>query len=620
VTARDPGSPAGTVLAGSFAAADRADWEALVGDLDRLRSTTYDGLTIEPLYTADDLPAPPVGLPGFAPFVRGRTPGGTRRGWDVRQIVDHRGARLAITELERGATSLLVDLRSADRIDAELVSSVLDGVLLEVAPVVLDAGPRWAAAAEALAAHWDRLGLAPDAVSGSLGADPFGSLASGRSTVDIDAQLADAATWTRRMHRSYPAMRTFVLNGTRFHNAGASDAQELGLTMANVVATLRALTDDGSLDAGAALAQVELRLAATADQFATIAKFRAGRRLIARVAEIAGVPEAAAHAPLHAMSSSAMMTRYDPSVNMLRGTVACFAAGVGGADAVTVLPFDYYSAPGSSELGRRLARNTQSVLAMESHLADVIDPAGGSWYVERLTADTAGAAWEVFQEVERAGGFRAAVEGGLVGDAIAEMRDRRTSDVHRRLVPVTGVTEFPNIAEPAPVAATRPAEPPDGSLVEHRWIEDVELLRQRVDEAATTCERPTVHLATIGPPAQFTARASFAKNLFEVAGFATQAGPASSDPAEIAAALTGRITCICSSDEVYGELGAAVAAALREAGASRIYLAGRPAELLGELTDAGVTHTLTARSDVLATLTALVDEVVGPAVTGTDSR
>ena len=138
-------------------------------------------------------------------------------------------------------------------------------------------------------------------------------------------------------------MRTYVVNGTRFANAGASDALELGFAVAYAVATLRSLTDGGGFDPADAFAQLEFRYAATADQFATIAKFRAARRVWARVAEIAGVPDAAAQSTIHALSASAMMTRYDPAVNMLRGTVACFAAGVAGADAITVLPYDHFS-------------------------------------------------------------------------------------------------------------------------------------------------------------------------------------------------------------------------------------------------------------------------------------
>src|SRR5688500_1507181 len=185
-------------LAGEFPATDLAAWEALVGDVDRLRSTTLDGLTIEPLYTSADAVGDP-GLPGFAPFVRGRTAAGARAGgWEVRQMVDHLGERVALGELERGASGLFLNLRRADVIDADLLARILDGVYLDLAPVVLDAGDRWRDGADAIVALWNRLGLDPLVVTGNLGADPFGCWVSNRS-LDVDADLADAATWATRM-------------------------------------------------------------------------------------------------------------------------------------------------------------------------------------------------------------------------------------------------------------------------------------------------------------------------------------------------------------------------------------------------------------------------------------
>lgn len=600
-------------LASEFPAADREAWEALAGDVDRLRSTTYDGLTIEPLYTAADR-APDPGLPGFAPFVRGHSPAGTRGGWDVRQIVRPQdGPGLARSELENGATSLLVQLRRVERIDAAVLDAALDGVYLDVAAVVLDAGPRWRQAADALTALWEQRGLPSEAVTGGFGADPFGEWVSDRS-IDLDALLTATVVWAKRAAASWPGVRTITIDGGRFHDAGASDAQELGFVAASAVETLRALVDSG-LDVDEGFAQIELRLVATADQFATIAKFRAARRVWARVAEIAGEAVLAARTPLHAATSRAMMTRYDASVNMLRGTVACFAAGVAGADAVTVRSFDECSAPSNSALGRRIARNTQSVLAMESHVADVIDPAGGSWYVERLTADVAEAAWAVFQDVEQAGGFRAAVEAGAIHDRIADVQSRREADINTRKAPITGVTEFPNVAEPVP-AVVRSSSPPDGedlaseNLQGQRWVEHIENLRSRVDAAASAGARPAVFLATVGPPATFTARAMFAKNHFGVAGIEARVGPVSSDPAEIAAAFAAddaTVACICSADDTYADSGVDVARELAAAGAARVYLAGEPTQLIDSLVAAGVTHTISAGDDVYATLSDLVE-------------
>lgn len=600
-------------LAGEFAPVERDTWESLAGDIEALRSTTYDGIGIEPLYTSEDALGGGVGLPGFAPFVRGRTAASTRtHGWDVRQVVDARlGRGAAVTELERGATSVLLRLRdeAAYDIDELLLARLLEGVLFDVAPVVLDAGLRCLGAAEALERAWERLGADPTTVSGSFGIDLFGEWASDRSGTDLDAHLEEFDASAPSTER-YPNMRLVTVDGTRFHDAGASDAQELGLSIAVAVATLRVLTDGTrNLDIAHAFGQLELRLAATADQFATIAKFRAARRLWARVAEIAGAPDAASSTPLHAMSSRAMMTRYDPAVNMLRTTVACFAAGVAGADAVTVLPYDELLSDAGSARGRRLARNTQSVLAMESHIARVIDPAGGSWYVERRTDDVAEAAWACFQEIESAGGFRAAVEAGIVNERIADVRHVRQRDIDHRRFALTGVSEFPNIAETSPVPAAARQHSDDGSLPRHRWAERFEEIRERVDIIATSGQRPSVMLATLGSPEAYTARAMFAKNFFEVAGIETRPGPVTSDVPEIVAAFDtrpSRVVCICSSDAVYADHGAPLAHALAAAGATRVYLAGNPRDHLDALTEAGVTHTIIAGFDVRAALADLV--------------
>ena len=188
---------------------------------------------------------------------------------------------------------------------------------------------------------------------------------------------------------------------------------------------------------------MEVRLAATVDQFATIAKFRAARQLLARVAEVCGEPTAAGDVPLHAVTSRAMSTRYDRAVNIVRATIACFAAAAGGADAITVLPHDAAVRRSASELATRLARNTQAVLEMESNVAGVIDPAGGSWYVERLTDQLAERAWDVFQEIEAAGGSAPPSKPALSTTASPPRAEARTADVDHRRAPIVGVSAFP---------------------------------------------------------------------------------------------------------------------------------------------------------------------------------
>ncbi len=628
-------------FAGDFPAASRDQWVLLVdkllsrhrqpGDgspedaLKKLRSTTYEGITVEPLYTRDDVAGGgSTGYPGFSPFTRGRSVVGTRHdGWDVRALV-HAGTTgvRAVTELERGATSVLLEVAADEMLDASLLAEVLDGVFFDLAPVAVDAGAQWASVAAALIEVWTASKAAPDAVRGSLGADPLGvSVSVGPADVDfdLDAQLADLATWAVTLRSSFPNAQLITIDAARYHNAGGSDAQELGLMLAAGISYLRILTSVGITIADA-FGLIELRIAATSDQFATIAKVRAARRVWGRIAEACDVAEAAHASPLHAITSTAMMTRYDPWVNLLRTTVACFAAGVGGADSITVLPYDDLLDADGSELGHRLARNTQSVLALESNLAKVIDPAGGSWYVERRTEQLAVAAWGQFQAIESAGGFRAASDSGLIRTMVAETWDKRVHNLSSRHDQITGVSEFPNIAEPVPADADADhlisESHADSGLEIHRYAEVFESLRQRVDrQTAASGSRPTVFLAAIGAPAAYTARVTFAKNLFEIAGLTTLVGPDSGDPTQIADNFTAsgsKIACICSSDSVYDEHAVAVAAALAGAGAAGVFLAGRPKHLMQDLYDAGVGHFIYAGCNVRLILAELLDALQVP--------
>jgi methylmalonyl-CoA mutase len=297
----------------------------------------------------------------------------------------------------------------------------------------------------------------------------------------------------------------------------------------------------------------------------------------------------------HAVTSSVMTTKHDPWVNMLRSTVACFAAGVGGADVVTVQPFD--AALGLPDaFARRIARNTQSLLVEEGHLARVLDPAGGSWYVESLTEDLAQAAWAWFTEIERAGGLAAALESGLVGERIGAAWSDRAKRLATRKDAITGVSEFPNPAEVLP--ARRPAAPPlSGGLPRVRAAEAFEELRDRVEAVEP---RPRVHLATLGPVARHTARATFAANLFGAGGLLTPAGDGASGFPE--AGTT--VACICGTDADYAAAAAELAAELRSAGATQVWLAGPPSLVVD-----GVDGYVYAGCDALAVLRSALEQL-----------
>jgi methylmalonyl-CoA mutase len=406
-------------------------------------------------------------------------------------------------------------------------------------------------------------------------------------------------------------VRALTIDATRYHDAGGADSEELGCALASGVATARALVDSG-LDVEAAFRQLEFRFAATADQFLTIAKLRAARRLWARVGEVAGTSGDAGAQLQHAVTSTAMMSRYDPWVNLLRATVAAFSAGIAGADAVTVEPYDHVRSVDGSELGRRLARNTQAVLVEESNLARVIDPAGGSWYVERLTDDLARAAWAWFQEIERAGGIVAALEQGIVQRRIGATWERHAANLAHRRDALTGVSEFPNIDEDPPDPEPEPVAPTTGAfpaLPSVRYAGAFERQRARADRhLAEARTRPSAFLAALGPASVHTTRLAFAKNLFEVGGIQTFAGSGDvADVVEEYAASGASLVCICSDDATNAEHAQAVARALRTAGAARVYLAAKPGENRAALEAAGVDEFVFAGCDALAVVTQALD-------------
>ncbi|TVL89469.1 methylmalonyl-CoA mutase small subunit [Streptomyces sp. SAJ15] len=620
--------PDGLSLAAEFPDATREQWRTLVEGVLRKTGTSpasaadaelalatalQDGVSVRPLYTSQDAPVD-AGYPGFAPFVRGgRAQGSAVSGWDVRQRHSHPDPRRAnaavLADLEHGVSSVWLTA-GATGVPVAALSEALQGVYLDLAPVILDAGADFEAAARELLRLYAERQVPPGAALGNLGADPLALAARTGDHTELPAHLAAATELARLTDADHPGVRAFAVDGLPYHEAGGSTAEELGCTLAAGVAYLRRLTEAG-LSVDAACAQLEFRYAATADQFLTIAKLRAARRLWARVAQVCGArPESGAQRQ-HAVTSTVMMTRRDPWVNMLRTTVAALAAGVGGADAVTVLPFD--EALGlPDDFARRIARNTSTILLEESHLARVIDPAGGSWYVERLTDDVARAGWAWFQEIEAAGGLAAALASGMVSERLAATWRRRSRDLSRRKEPITGVSEFPNLAE-QPVEREAAPAPVGGGLPRVRRDEAFEALRARSDAAlAADGARPRVFLAALGPAAAHTARASFAANLFQAGGIEAVHQPLTVDQdtvAEAFAASGARIACLCSSDALYEEQAAAVAERLKAAGALRVYLAGRPGERRAEYETAGVDEFVFVGCDTVEVLSSALDTV-----------
>ena len=648
-------------LGAAFAPAERAAWQARVaralGDRDfdaTLVTRTYEGLDLQPLYDRAGARVAGAATRNDAGLTRGTA------GWEIRQSVDHPDPAAAnqalLHELASGATAVTLVMDPAGEHaagpgaagiflpDRTALATVLDGVYLHAARVALAPGPLFAGAAALMLDHLETAGVDLATARVHFGADPLAALARhGHLAMTLPEALSAMAEIAERSAATLPAARAVTVDTTVYHAAGADEVLDLAIALSTGVAYLRAMTDHG-LSVAAALAEIEFSLAAGVDLFMTVAKLRAARRLWARVAEASG---GAAAMALHVGTAERVISRRDPWVNMLRATIAGFAAGVAGADSVAVAPYDQgWGLP--TDFGRRIARNAQVILQEESALGQVIDPAGGSWFIEDLTERLAQAAWRRFQEIEAAGGVAAMLADGRLQAAVAEVWAARERDLAHRRTQIIGVNMFPNLDEeapappsmawpeivapwharrPAPAAvdgdlATRVAAARHGAAIgdlsggaaadgedaapitAHRLGEGFEALRDASDAwAEAHGQRPRVFIAALGTPAAHGARVDFTRNYLAAGGIEAIDGQGAPD--EIAAAFTASgldLAIICGSDKLYEAEGAAMAAAL--GGAGWLGLAGRPANA-DVLRAAGIETFIHAGDDCLATLRAI---------------
>ncbi len=609
-------------LAGDFESASEEDWRSAVdkvlkgGSFERLVTTSADGIEVQPLYT-EGPDESVTGAPGSAPFTRGfSTAHGTDGAWDVRSQITENDVdefnRIALRELERGATSL--QLAGPVIQDQAKLARALDGVFLELARMVLQPMGPFGDPAGRLTELWESRGIAPESALGNFGADPLGLLAAtGQLWAPVDDVLAELGELAKVTSEKYPLVRAVTIDATPYAEAGGSEGQELAAMLSTGVAYLRAMQSAGTSAAGAGRS-IEIVLGADADFFTTMAKVRAARRLWFTMASASGIDSSVAPPTITVRTLDRMMTRRDPWVNLLRVTSASFGAILGGADSVISRPFD--SRWGDPvELSRRMSRNTQLLLGEESGGGRVLDPAGGSWYVETLTEDLAQVSWELFRVLEGAGGMPGILLDSTLQKRISEVREDRLRAVSQRRQPITGVSEFPDLSE-QPLADRSSAESADSvtdpavicePLTPMWWSSGFEDLR----DAAEIGSRPTVFLANLGPVATHTARATFARNFFSAGGFAgvtTDLGSTTGfqpdeQLAEDFLESGAELVCICSSDAEYSASAVQAAKILKSAGAEGVYLAGKPGDDETELTAAGVDEFIHVGSDALAILT-----------------
>lgn len=638
----------GLTLAADFPSADRDAWRKLAEAA--LKGVPFDkaltrrlaeGIVTDPIYAGDaDVPAADAATRNAGAVAR------TALGWDIRQLHAHPDPKAVnkavLADLERGATSVILRVDRAGRrggtastaagdagIDGimlhsgEALETALDGVYVEAATVSLQPGGAFAATAAMMRSLWKTRGIAAEEALGHLGADPLGALAEeGMLPEPLSASLDRMARLAAEISQRHPKVTTVSVDTSAYHGAGANEAMDLAYALATGVAYLRAMEGAG-LSPKAAARQIEFSLPVGVDVFLGIAKLRAARRLWAAILDACGVDAGVAPMRLHVTTAANAWAGRDPWVNMLRATVATFAGGVGGADSITVLPYSH-SCGLPDGFARRIARNTQVILAEESNLAKVGDPAGGSWYVESLTDQLAGKAWERFRAIEAAGGMARHLTSGAVAKECAEAWAERERRIAGRREELTGVNAFPKIDEAAVdvetvdrealVAATAASlvgvDTLDALLdaagnpetidapTAHRLGEAFEALRDASDAADT---RPTALLVLLGGPALSTARATFARNHLGTGGVAC--AEVDGDTDDLKAALGGAgtdLAVICSSDSIYAEHAVRTAAALKAAGAREVLIAGRPGEHEAAWAEAGIDGYIYAGDDTLA--------------------
>ena len=548
-------------LARGFPPADEAAWKALVEEALKgapfagLRSTSYDGIVIDPLYQRAQNATRVEGRPAGQP-------------WAVMQRIDLADPKAAnaqiLDDLMNGASGetlvfqgAIGDYGYALPATGAAISAALDNIYLDAGVAIdLDLSMQSKDAAGLLATLVKARGLGPKDCTIRFGFGPLGGMAlNGHSPLpwkDIAPIFAGLVSDLAGQGFAGPFA---VADGRVIHAAGGSEAQELAFALASAVAYLRALEQSG-IDLDDARRFIYFRLAADQDQFLTIAKFRAVRKLWARVEEACGLKPLPAF--VAAETAWRMMTKRDPHGNIVRGTIAAFAAAVGGADAVTVLPFS--AALGVPDaFARRIARNTQTILIEEANIHRVADPAAGSGAIEALTDALCETAWWFLQRIETAGGVAEALQAGSIQRVVARVRAEREANVARRKDTLVGSSDFPDLGEDkvAVLAQSRLAalSTNAAALGPIRLAEPFERLRDRSDSyLAQHGARPKVFLACLGRAADFNARASFAKSLFESGGIEAVEGKGD-NLAKRFKESGAKLACLCSSDKVYAARG-----------------------------------------------------------------
>lgn len=576
------------------------------GDFDKkLKTPTYEGITLEPIYTKADVEKINMAesFPGAADFLRSTTASGyLAEPWAIAQAVRHvcpkEANKQILHELEKGADAVNVKIGAGgtEVKNAEDMKALFAGVDLSAA--------RLHVSCDCVAGTlklMEEAGLDLKAMRGMVGADPVGTLAAtGKLCVSLSDAYDSLAEAVKFAAEKAPGLRTVLVDGNVYANGGASAVDEVAACLSTAALYMEELMKRG-VSADAAAGSIRIAYSLGANFFMEIAKLRASRVVFAQMAGAFGADKEAQKIDVFAKTSEFTQTVYDPYVNILRATTQAFSGVVGGVNAMEVLPLDAaIGAP--DDTTKRIARNIQVMLQEEFNLLEPIDPAGGSWYVETLTAEVAKAVWEKFQKLEAEGGIVAALKAGTLQAEIAKTLESRFANLAKRSDRAVGNNMYANMTEkklerePLKVAPAcdKPAVETVAPIEAHRWTERFEELRAKTEKyEAETGKTVDIFLANMGPIPQHKARADFACGFFEVGHFnmLRNDGFKTVEEAAKAAVDSGApVAVICSTDATYPELVPPLAKAIKAARPEMtVMLAGAPApEFKQSYLDAGV--------------------------------
>ena len=564
---------------------------------------TNEGFNVQPLYRGVDIKDFKTidSLPGEYPYVRSTR---TNNVWLVRQDIKVENAKAAnakaLDVLNKGVTALGFKLCKGIEIDLD---TLLDGIYTDVVEINFTICPsRAIELAKALVAYLQKKGTAEKFV-GSIDYNPYKKqLKAGKH---LPANIADEAAELLKIVEPVKHLRVLSVNSEMLSNAGAFIYQELGYALAWGNEWMSQLTDKG-FSADDVAHRIKFNMGVSTIYFMEIAKFRAARMLWAQIVKQYN-PECDCACKMVVNASTARFTQtlFDSHVNLLRSQTQAMSAALACVDEITVTPFDAPYSEGD-DFSERIARNQQILLMEESHLDKVVDPAGGSYYVEELTMSLAQVAWKLFLEVEDNGGFMAMVANNEIANAVNASAASRFDKVAKRKEQLLGTNQFPNFTEVSGdkramtcCCGCHEAEEGVVTLNSKRLASGFEELRQTTEQAEHT---PVVFMLTIGNLAMRLARAQFSDNFFGCAGYKlidNNGFATVEEGVEAAMAAKADIVVLCSSDAEYPELIPGTLKALD--GRAEFVLAGPETD---EFKEMGVTNFINVRTNVLSTLKA----------------